>query len=55
MRLDDEEESLLENLFRLLLKHEETLNKKGLASSTPKDHNISLGETKPHFKKKFTP
>lgn len=50
--MDDEEVFSLENLLRLLLKHEETLNKKVLISS-PKDNNVALGETKTPFKKKF--
>lgn len=51
-RLDDEEEPFsLDNLFRLLLKHEETINKKALGFAL-KDNNITLGENKPHFKKK---
>lgn len=49
-RLDNKEESFsLDNLSRTLLKHEEAINKKMLGS-TPNDHNIILGATKPHFK-----
>ena len=52
-RLDDEEEVFtLDNLSRLLLKHEETLNKKMLTLS-PKDNNVALGATKTPFKKRF--
>jgi len=52
-RLDDEDESFsMENLSRLLLKHEDTINKKVLGS-TSKDNNIASRETKPHFKKKY--
>jgi len=52
-RLDDEEEVFsLENLSRLLLKYEETLNKKMLVSSS-KVNNIALGTTNTPFKKKF--
>lgn len=52
-RLDDEEEVFsFDNLSRLLLKHEETLNKKMLIFS-PKDNNITLEATKTLFKKMF--
>jgi len=52
-RLDDEEEVFsFDNLFRLLLKHEKTLNKKMLILS-PKDNNVALGATKTPFKKRF--
>jgi len=52
-RLDDEEEVFsLDNLSRLLLKHEETLNKKILILSS-KDNNIALEEIKNPFKKNF--
>lgn len=52
-KLNDEEEVFsLKNLYRLLLKHEETLNKKALISS-PKDNNVALGAIKTPFKKKF--
>jgi len=53
-RLDDEEEVFsLDNLSILLLKYEETINKKMLISS-PKDQNVALGLTMTtHFKKNF--
>jgi len=52
-RIDDEEEVFsLDKLSNLLVKHEETLNKKELISY-PKDNNFALGETKTPFKKKF--
>lgn len=51
-RLDDEEEPFsLENLSKFLLKHEKAINKKVLGC-VPKNNNIYLGVTKPHFKKK---
>ena len=53
IRLDDEEEVFsLDNFSRLLLKHEENLNKKMLTLST-KDNNVALGATKTPFKKRF--
>ena len=53
IRLDDEEEIFsLDNLSRLLLKHEETLNKKMLILSL-KDNNVTLGANKNPFNKRF--
>ena len=50
-RLNDEEEVFsLHNLYRLLLKNEETLNNK-VSISSPKDNNIALGATKTPSKK----
>jgi len=53
-RLSDEEDFFsLENLCRLLLKYEDTINKKVLISSS-KDQNVALGAINMnHFKKKF--
>ena len=52
-KLDDEKEVIsLESLSRLLLKHEETLNKNMLIPSS-KEQSVALGPMKPHFKKKF--
>ena len=53
IRLDGEEDVFsLDNLLRLFLKHENTLNKKVLISSL-KDNNVALGATKTSFKNKF--
>lgn len=52
-RLDEEEVIFsLDNLLKLLLKYEETLNKKVLISYF-KDNNVALGATKTPFKKRF--